>query len=311
MRTVFTNRMCAHVWVQQTQAEGRSGSMRFTDNVMRSYAAPIAAIHKIRGKKKALLITSRHYSTTTSQHCSEVRSAWDHDLGTIHYVPDIGGLVTKPDHKRNKEYFQEQYNKTKLYLSKMQASSWGDWSAQYLLREAEKADAYCDAFGFAHLKLDVAGDTQTAYARILRLRSSPEYRSRKERIARERAAANARWEAQRIENARLVAENIPKWLNGEMTYLYNSDRVYLRASGEVVETSLGAQITLGEARALYLLMVRRLGGAWSAEQVGLVPMLSNSFTLRSVNGFGTLVVGCHTIHWPEIEDFARRMGWSA
>ena len=88
MQTVFTNAMTAHVWAQQSQECGHSGSLSFAGDTLSSYGTPIARIVKGRGGPVCLL-TSRRYSVTTSGHCSQARRAF---AGSVFTVPMLGAF---------------------------------------------------------------------------------------------------------------------------------------------------------------------------------------------------------------------------
>ena len=61
MKTVFSNKMCAHVWAQQSQLGGRSDHMRFDGPTLYSYSTPIGFIPNGAkyGRRVLLLAGSR------------------------------------------------------------------------------------------------------------------------------------------------------------------------------------------------------------------------------------------------------------
>lgn len=79
MKTVFENRMVAHVWAQQNQSEGRSNNRQFyfRDKTIFSYrdSWPLATFI---GENEVLLNVQR-YSVTTSKHLSYVERALKSD----------------------------------------------------------------------------------------------------------------------------------------------------------------------------------------------------------------------------------------
>lgn len=79
MKTVFENRMVAHVWAQQNQSEGRSSNSQFyfRDKTIFSYrdSWPLATFIK----ENEILLNTQRVSVTTSKHLSYVRSALKRD----------------------------------------------------------------------------------------------------------------------------------------------------------------------------------------------------------------------------------------
>lgn len=302
MKRKFTNAQCAHVWCAQSQSDGHSDNMRFEGAQMWSYGAHIASIVSASPKRKVLLITSRTYSTTTQQHKSLVSRAWRGDAAFA--VPDLGApnAKIKPDHKRNKEYLTKQYVEWREKLMKSQADSWGEWKRDHLRDLSYRAFFYCELFNLADPRIDWEADALEAEARIARLRESPGYKARA-------AAREARAEQALIEYERRQAEwaarnvvNKERWLNGEIVHFYSNDPVYLRRIGDLVQTSMSAYVPMRAAQTLFN-FVREVQVPWSGSiNIG-------SFTATHLSEERTLTAGCHTIRWPEIEDFARRMGW--
>lgn len=94
MKTVFENRMVAHVWAQQNQSEGRSNNSQFyfRDKTIFSYrdSWPLATFIK----DNELLLNTERVSVTTSKHLSYVRSALKNDVKIWHVDCSI---IKNPD----------------------------------------------------------------------------------------------------------------------------------------------------------------------------------------------------------------------
>lgn len=94
MKTVFENRMVAHVWAQQNQSEGRSSNSQFyfRDKTIFSYrdSWPLATFVK----PNEVLLNTQRISLTTSKHLSYVRQALNHDAKIWHV--DCG-IIKNPD----------------------------------------------------------------------------------------------------------------------------------------------------------------------------------------------------------------------
>lgn len=94
MKTVFENRMVAHVWAQQNQSEGRSsnGQFYFRDKTIFSYrdSWPLATFIK----DNEVLINTQRVSMTTSKHLHYVRMALKGGIKEWHVDCDI---IKNPD----------------------------------------------------------------------------------------------------------------------------------------------------------------------------------------------------------------------
>ncbi len=94
MKTVFENRMVAHVWAQQNQSEGRSSNRQFyfRDKTIFSYrdSWPLATFIK----DNEILLNTQRISVTTSKHLGYVRQALNHDAKIWHVDCNI---IKNPD----------------------------------------------------------------------------------------------------------------------------------------------------------------------------------------------------------------------
>lgn len=275
---------------------------------MRSYYTPIATIHKVR-KQKVLLITERTYSVTTSMHKNLVWRAWPSGGGPIFHVPSLGA-GEKIDHKKNKEHFQKVYEQWRAYMHRIPADNWSEWRRNYLLDLNAEIDRYCATFGLAPSRNNTSKDIADIEARVERIKQSADYKNRAhirelraERRRLERERQQKEYEARIAEELKVA---VPEWIAGTRNYLpYGIRTVYLRLKGEdVVQTSLGAEIPLSAGHMLFTFL-QTAPLPWEGHiRIG-------NFICTSISADKTLIAGCHTIKWPEIEDFARRMGWLA
>lgn len=81
MRKVLRNmRETAHYWANELQDEGRSGHVYFEDGIIYSYGThfPIAKHVVNDAGQKAVLFTTRNYSSDTGKHKNAVRMAANH-----------------------------------------------------------------------------------------------------------------------------------------------------------------------------------------------------------------------------------------
>lgn len=138
MKTVFDNKMVAHVWAQQTQDTGTSHNrnFHFSGQFLYSYRTPIARALKNRKGDILYLVTPEKYSMTTScKHMPAIYRAIQEDK-TV-YTPFLTSRVShalgKPEYAATLDYMQAQYKKAietnKNY--KIHCSSWGYRQGDY------------------------------------------------------------------------------------------------------------------------------------------------------------------------------------
>lgn len=75
-----------------------------------------------------------------------------------------------------------------------------------------------------------------------------------------------------------------------------------------VETSRGAVVPLTDARRVFGAVARCRAHKASWQRNGeRIPV--GHFQVDAIDADGNLTAGCHSILWPEIERFARSVGW--
>lgn len=318
MRTVFTNHMCAHVWAQQSQEHGRSGSTHFERDVFFSYSTPIARILPAVTGPRVMFLTCFSYSMTTAQHKSGVRSAFD---GDVYVVPSLGISAGRhrepwrdgwpkgePYHDVNLAYLMEQYESLKSKLKRMRSEPYD--IADSLAYEARNAEGYALAFGLTvsiNLEQDAADIAEYRTARNARL-STPEHAAKLERA---RVAREAR-EQEKYRVARLESiERIALWRAGNRSVRLGYQEMrdaqgsaMLRIVGDTVETSQGATVPLDHALRVYR-AVKRCHDTGTAWEPNGHTLHVGHFTVNRISADGDIWAGCHRINWAEVEAFGR------
>jgi hypothetical protein len=104
MKHVFSNDEIPHLWAHQTQPEARNAnhSFYFEGDTIYSYRSsfPIAR-HVVNSRgERAVLLTTRRYSITTSRHHSRVRSAIPHSTRVFH----VSYVDNDPAHILEREF---------------------------------------------------------------------------------------------------------------------------------------------------------------------------------------------------------------
>lgn len=334
MKTVFTNAMCAHVWAQQSQSFGRSGSMSFRDSVLYSYRTPIAVMAKGADGQRVALVTCNTYSmTTSSKHMPAMRRALPADVVTF-YVPKVIARH-ESEHKVNAGHLSRAYIAERARLMRCPADSYslvdsadrnpltGDilpttvslTRAHSTLRALATTYAdYCKAFGLVPDAIDWQRDADDAIARRDRLLNDPKRQARM-------AAARARREAvelrQRQEQEARDAERIAAWLAGDPNtrmygYTRSADKsALLRINGDNVETSLGASAPVAHVRRALEIWrhFTRYTEAWTRDKDSTYGHARlGHFTMDSIDKEGNVRAGCHFIAADVVRGIAAKLG---
>lgn len=291
MKKVFSSHNeAAHIWASQSQYEGRASRVFFEGEIIYSYGRhfPVARFAPEYGD--IVLFTSRGYSSSTGKHKGVIRAAIPDSYQVI-YCDDVSRPAS-----HNLGIWEDKVN----YLrEKFADSSRKPTRARLALEIASftnAARAYCDA-----LKIDAPAFTCTTTDED----DAREYGA----IAERKRDANR--ETRRIEQDRIrkleAAERFALWLTGENVYsggfeLYPTT---LRLKGEEIQTSRGAKIPVDDALKIYPLLERTKRGGGKLE-AGLHNINLGQYRFNSFDG-NTLVVGCHSIAWNEIEKMAKQL----
>lgn len=327
MKTVFNNQQCAHVWAQQTQPHGRSGSMHFDGDTLYSYQTPIAKFYRVKpdghtsfDARPVVLITSETYSKTTSgKHMPAVSRALSGNVRTFH-VPHVlagdvrlsgadVGMSKGGTHLQNLDAIVARYVSTReseLRRIKVYGSAYD--RLEPIQRDAR---AYAQVFGLPVPTLDAQADSdgiERIRAERKAKRETPAYlaaQARKEEIRLANLAARnlARFEADTVHRNRWLAGNtVSTWYGVD-----EKGGAYLRLSndGTRVETSQGAHIPVVDARRVIPLIRTVVAEARpiynSSARVG-------SFTVDSIAANGDIKAGCHFIQFAEIDKIGKLLG---
>lgn len=288
MKTVFSsNAEVSHIWASQTQYEGRAGNVFFEDGVIYSYGRhfPVAKFCPEYGN--VVLFTDRGYSNSTAKHKSLIRSA----------IPRSYNVVYCDDPTRNAEHNLGKWQKKVDYLriefaSKTHKISRGNIAVE-IFKTCESAIVFCMALKIqAPDWTNESNDEMTARDHVYELAKTRE----------------AKREAKREEKARIskleATERLVLWLRGESVYMdgFQHHETMLRIKGETIETSRGAKIPVSDAIAFWP-MLQRTKRSGKTLEAGLHNINLGAYRFNSFDG-NTLIVGCHSIGWNELEKMA-------
>ena len=290
MRTVFSsNNEAAHIWASRSQASGRAGNVFFEDGVIYSYGRhfPVA---KFGDDGVTVLFTNRGYSNSTGKHKSLIRRAIPCDYRVI-YCDD-----PTRSHQHNLDIWARTVERLRAdFVAKKLKISRGNIAVE-IFRACESAIEYCLAMQIAAPEwCNESNDEMTARDYVYELAKARDAKKEAARIEREKLAAVdagdrlAMWQA---------GQNPPQ--NG-----FQYCATLLRLKDEQIQTSRGAQIPVADALKLWPLLVRVKQSGKTLE-AGLHQINLGAYRFNSFDG-ATLVVGCHSIAWDQLELMADQL----
>jgi hypothetical protein len=300
-----SNSQVAHVWAQQRKPSMSGSNFYFDGSTIFSYGRhfPIAKFVERKGKK-AVLFTTRSYSSSTSKHISYTRRALQGLNVPVFHVCNPTMPVTSPEVRK---YFQGRLDIAVDEIAKARMSV-------TRLRYIEQANGICAAanvmaewFGFRWRM--VTPEWGEAYIQRLRDKAKEVERKKEAKLEQQRKANEKRHAEQLVE----LAKRRERWLAGEDVQLeprwYSGTDVptVLRVKGDKVETSRGAEIPLPHAKRLWPAIRKVMQSGAPYEHNGH-SIHVGEFRIDRIEVDGTLIAGCHTIKYPELERIAKQLG---
>lgn len=291
MKRVFSSHNeVAHVWASQSQPEGRGGNIFFEDQVIYSYGRhfPVARFAPEFGA--VVLFTNRGYSSSTGNHKTIIRGA----------IPNSFEVVYCNDPTRTAEHNLGQWQERAEQLRRAFANSnhrvtRGNTAVE-LFRTCESAIVYCMALKIAAPEwTNETNDEMTARDYVYELAKAREIKREAARKEREQLAA--------ID----AGERLTMWQDGQNPPQngFSYCETVLRLKGDEIQTSRGANIPVEDAIKLWPLLLRVKNSGKTLE-AGLHAINLGPYRFNSFDG-ETLIVGCHSIAWPQLERMAREL----
>jgi hypothetical protein len=280
MKTVFTNTQLAHVWAQQSQSYGKSRSMFFEGRDIFSYGRHYLA-GRFYPEKGVILLNSNSYSITTVKHMLDIRRAvYDQKY---FYTSD-----PSDPRKSLEESVGNIANKIMEMFFKLYPTENG---FRWILSEISEHNQLCDIF---KVKEQITLDPQLVQDIKDQIKFRDLIKSKNnspEVLAKREALKNKKLELARVANLAKLNEDIIKFRNGETcTFgVRNLRPMILRAKGEVIETSGGAEVPVLAAR----LLLEKIKNGKKVEGLKV-----GEFTVTSFDG-DRLKIGCHDIEIKE------------
>ncbi|WP_286850657.1 MULTISPECIES: hypothetical protein [Sphingobacterium] len=290
-----TQQQCAHAWAHGISKNGQSSSLYFEGSVIYSYGEhfPIVRIHN-----HTVFFTEKAYSRTTSSHISISSSAVSHlNYVFVHYVPEDDG-----DPANNRKFVSQNIDHWISEISKLLELYQFNPRKKSILGEIDKI--HQKLLHFVHsLNVRPSISLQT----LLHDLSQETLLNFKKSEKRRLAASKKREEKSKLMK---FAKTLEKWKRREivcikMAHPFDADLAYLRTNPETeqIETSKGINVTLNEAKALYLYIKRYLSCTPAKPSFNI-----EGFNLSTIDQH-FLKVGCHKISMEEVEAIAHRKGW--
>lgn len=284
----MNSRELFHAWAAQSRPSAKSGNVSFDGPVLYSYAEPIGYL---LGDDRVLL-SRQKFSVTTSSHQTQAAYAVHHMQRVFAPVlPHRTGQSLDLVHIQNDQKWMNRVEETrKKYLANRQKRS--------LLGKIEIALAQRDAYSaFFNLgwtrpsmdeldkRLEVEALRMKAWAEVIR--------------KQEAEAAIARVKEQ--------AEALVDWRNNVARRYPHFEVTALRLSEDkqCIETTRGARVPVDVAPLLWKLANRARNTCEVYEPTGRAAV--GDYRLTRIESDGTLVVGCHTIPFSELEIIAEQL----
>lgn len=313
-KQVFSTGEIPHLWAHQVQASARNpqGNLFFENETIYSYGShfPIATHVSNKRGRKAILFTTRTYSSTTSGHVSAVRSSIPKNIPVFKVL--IVATGWRGSHVYADTNSELHRTNVKAYLSSMKENidraqrARTLWSKQWKTREAlgfrQELVRYAKFFGLKLPEIPKVPKLTAALVRKMKAREAflasdghkavlvidRARREMNEDFKRRRAAANA----------------IEEWRKGNRyARLPYGLPVMLRIDGSDVETSLGARVPVSHAKRV-LKIVRSIvaSGEGFVSNGRTIPV--GVYKVDRIEASGTLHAGCHHIPFTEIQSIA-------
>jgi hypothetical protein len=300
-RHVFPTHEVPHLWAHKTQNDARNpqGNLYFSGDTIYSYGShfPIAR-HVMNGANDAaVLLTDQHYSVTTSQHVSAVRSSIPRSI-PVFEVPNPTDNAWR-NFLILKDAAKHAMGKVAVGKRKSQISI--AWTT------AKAADADAEKFArfFDYDYKSVLPD------RDERDRLEAIHQEYENALTVRRANLNTKREARHAEARRLRALELPEkleeWKSGAPVRLWGYDVPHLlRVKGDQIETTLGATVPVEHVKKVLPLVLQLIRAGRTYEKNGHSIHLGY-YTLDKIDESGTVHVGCHRIEKAEVERIAEQL----
>jgi hypothetical protein len=311
MRKVLSsNQEVAHYFANSVQSEGKASNFYFEtdrdgDCKLFSYGRHFCVARRL--SRDVFAFTTRTYGMATSKHLAYARSALSHKTVVHCYDPAASAITNKREaqaainaqlrdaatERRIQQKTRDGHKARALYL----AEQFNSYLAA--LPENERIDVQpFDVSGLEEMRAAMLREEE---------RKAEEERQRKARAAVAAAEYLADWRKDPTMATQGMMSLPPALRLAPSRGSYHTGGL-LPDSGSVgrmvVQTSHGAEIPVSDARALWPVILSVKCGQRTAEEAARLVRRVGVYMLTTINADGSIVVGCHSIAWPEIERMA-------
>jgi hypothetical protein len=304
MKKVFKNHAeVCHVYASRSQETGTAGNVSFKGNIILSYHWwPMANFVN----DNTILIVNHSYSSSTSKHLSLLNRAISDQYNRIYVLQPCekesgyyarGYNLEKIPHEVNIADFLE---KIKTYFENFKTShKYKPNIIQWQRGIINEMIKYCQLFNIAIPDFnEYSLEKDIYYEQAAKQEDHLKELETKREEKRRKLISQFGSEIEALKN---------DWINGKsnrtdfydkLTGYIHFDKTYLRVKNDTIETSLGANVPLREAKLLYDMIQRK--DSIKGHQIG-------HYTVIGING--TLKIGCHEIERDEINRIAKLLNW--
>lgn len=324
MKKVFDNRMTAHVWAQQCQPEGRShnGNLFFDGRTIYSYGRhfAIARFETAANGERGVLMTTRSYSVSTSQHCTLTRLALRNNPRVI-YVADVPPYDNVPvDHHKNIACYRSEYAERVIKGSR--ARLHGQWHLDKAEQMRRQLAEYVEFFALADIEPlpEVTGEQvervkaatlkaqaeQTAATKAKQLRDCAEWAAG-ELYHLSPAAERHLTDDQRAQRKGVEDNAATLWRAGNVARNIIPGRTRMRVEGDEIVTSQGARFPVSHG-VLAWALVKRCNAKCEGWKPNGHKIHLGHFQVDEITPEGHVKAGCHFVEFEEVRLTAVTLG---
>ena len=276
-----------HYWANKVQSEGKAASVFFKGDKVYSYGHHFCIARHLPSGPVAF--TTRSYSPTTSHHISAARSAARHIKIVYCYDPDS----TAAD---NMQQAVKEVEELLLASCKPRIRQTTKTSLQaQALQAAENANEYLAAL--PESEREHVHPIETSY-----------FDSMLETLQRVAVAQAQKEKERKAARVLELAQRIIDWRQGAIIQSGSlrdlPPALRLNTEKQVIQTSHNAEIPVKDALKLWPMVLRVMRGEKDytpGEPLG-------NYRLTRIKTDGSIIVGCHTIAFSELQLMADKLG---
>lgn len=281
---VLNNYQLCHSWAhrEHKSARNQGRTLFHEDGVIYSYGYHFPIARLVDG---VVLMTTENYSVTTSHHISMVRRAIPWNI-LVFNVPEV---TADCNHRRNHDDYKVRIDETLKKAAKARSNR--DYYITAAAHVVDQANAYSDHFKLRRKKIELDFDIDSVKENI-----------RAEKKRQEKKAAAAEKKRQREQ-----AEVLKLWQSGESNRRPSTSKVFMRVAGDNVETSHGVKFPVSDALKLWPIINKVIK---SGSSLTTIPdrFKLGIYSVDAISTKGTVVAGCHTVLFDQIEFVAEQLG---